>query len=727
MKQVALRVARLNPVVNTLKQSFTVLAVQDATVLLEAFIRLPHRHGFFHEGAIVRRVEEGDFFWNLAGEIDGDLNDFPREGFRITRFDREKLGLRRNLHRRSWQKSSPDRRADSFRREHGVKTERDDHHQQRVAKSKQRLPVDRLIDFDMRQRHRCLFFQRRHDLGSHFAVGGFQVDIVQQRAVEFGRGIFDRLRRVKLIDALQPGHHDFPADPGQCPDQQQRQQTDPPQIPEAARHDPVVKHDKHQQIRHHGDGHATGRREDIGGANSLSGLLQLKPDVLVEFGVRFFLLGASSSCLCLISHVKSSERSLRLEVEVGCSEQSVRNRSTARDPIGRIVPPNPITRKVAVRKNSQGERRLLSCRQDAAAATTQLAKRCRFVRIHPAQPLRMARPAKAVVQCPAEPDFRERPCDDLVQLSRVEPSQRGKELRGRGREVAVRGEDFFLSKHGPGIEPRQRNRTEPHSASRELTEIDIVDQRERRSRCVVLSQHSWRRSGLRIGRIARRAYRADGTDHLFKLLLRHASVAKQPRGRFGHQEDRRLDADKARTAVEDQVDSLTERRGDVPGGCRTELPERIGTWRGDRQIDFQEQLAGLRMRRHPNGHRRQAGRHQVRHQIRLRQNERQRSRPERLHQSFGERTDLSGELRQPFRIGNVDDERVKMRPVLCLENSRHGFRVESVCPEPVHRLGPERDEAAFAQRARSEVDVSRDRAGGHRLRVRRERHGGREF
>ena len=72
-------------------------------------------------------------------------------------------------------------------------------------------------------------------------------------------------------------------------------------------------------------------------------------------------------------------------------------------------------------------------------------------------------------------------------------------------------------------------------------------------------------------------------------------------------DDGALQADRARAAVEDEVDGFAQLGGDVLGGGRADPARRVGARGDDGQPDLAQERLGRRVRRHPDGHGREAG------------------------------------------------------------------------------------------------------------------------
>ena len=205
---------------------------------------------------------------------------------------------------------------------------------------------------------------------------------------------------------------------------------------------------------------------------------------------------------------------------------------------------------------------------------------------------------------------------------------------------------------------------------------------------------------------------SDGTDDGLDLLLRQSAMTQDLDAALNDKHDSRFDADRRRSAIQDQIDPLPERLCDMLGRGRTQLTEGVRTGGGNRQIDEPQEFASLRVRRHSDGDAGQSGRDQIRHEIGLGQHHRERSRPERGGQSASGGRDLTHQSRQPAFIGDMHDQRIKVRAVLGLKDARDRLLVESVSAESVDRLGGKRDEPAGSQ----DVGCLRD-VGGDRTRM----------
>ncbi len=166
----------------------------------------------------------------------------------------------------------------------------------------------------------------------------------------------------------------------------------------------------------------------------------------------------------------------------------------------------------------------------------------------------------------------------------------------------------------------------------------------------------------------------------------------------GQVEDRRLDADRARAAVKDEVDPARRgrrararrssgwcaRRG-WPTGRRRPHPARRASlrancWSGTRNptVSRPPVTASGTVRR-------------------ARDDQRQRTRPERVREGACIRTDPARVAVEHVAIGPVHDQRVAGRPALDGEDPPYGVRALGVGAKPVDRLGRKRDDAAVRQ------------------------------
>ena len=145
-----------------------------------------------------------------------------------------------------------------------------------------------------------------------------------------------------------------------------------------------------------------------------------------------------------------------------------------------------------------------------------------------------------------------------------------------------------------------------------------------------------------------------------------------------------------------------------------ELPEQIRARSGHWDISQSQQLQRQWVRRHPHRDAGQAGGDEIGNQLGFRQHERQRSRPKsrgELLSGFGPSRHQS---REPRTIGDVNDQRIEVRPILHREHASDRVDVQSVGSQAVHRLGREAHELPLTQQASGMDDIYSDGAT-HRL------------
>ena len=167
-------------------------------------------------------------------------------------------------------------------------------------------------------------------------------------------------------------------------------------------------------------------------------------------------------------------------------------------------------------------------------------------------------------------------------------------------------------------------------------------------------------------------------------------------------DDRAFDADFARPTVEDHRDLAVQVGFDVRGGRRRHVAEPVCRGRGDAFAADRSERHEQRLRHRVRGHAQSdavlsAG-DRIADVWRARQDQRQRSRPER----FGERLRARRHVTRPSmdvrRVRYVHDQRMIGGTTLHREDPAHRVSTRCVGTEPVHGLGRKRDELAIAQR-----------------------------
>ena len=190
----------------------------------------------------------------------------------------------------------------------------------------------------------------------------------------------------------------------------------------------------------------------------------------------------------------------------------------------------------------------------------------------------------------------------------------------------------------------------------------------------------------------------DGSDLGLDRLPGYAAGAQQGGRRGRKVEHRRLDADEAGPAVEDQRHARAQRLGHMLGARRADGAAAVGRGRGDRPAGGTDQ--GLR-----DGMRRRADRHGIETCGRqqgngrawtARQHQCEWPRPEPRRQLVGSLVPKN-ELPSLAGIEHVADQRIEPRPSLGLEDRRDRALVGGVGAQAIDRLGREGDEVAAAQ------------------------------
>lgn len=148
------------------------------------------------------------------------------------------------------------------------------------------------------------------------------------------------------------------------------------------------------------------------------------------------------------------------------------------------------------------------------------------------------------------------------------------------------------------------------------------------------------------------------SQHRFEVLTRHPAGPQDGRVLAGDVDDRRLDADLAGSAVQHEVDGVTELRADVIHGGGADRAEAVGGRSRDATSESRQQREGDGMVGHAYCHRLQpAGRLQGDPPA-APQDQCQRSGPEAPRQQARGRGHLFDPLVQLLGGGDVDDQRV---------------------------------------------------------------------
>ena len=165
--------------------------------------------------------------------------------------------------------------------------------------------------------------------------------------------------------------------------------------------------------------------------------------------------------------------------------------------------------------------------------------------------------------------------------------------------------------------------------------------------------------------------------------------------------DRRFKTDRARAAVDDEVDAAAQVGEHMRGAGRRDMAGAVGGRRHHRAAECREQRLRGPVRRHAHRDAVEPGEREVADRtIRpLRQHQRQRPRPERGGQPLG----VAIEQAEPARAGNIGDmrdQRIEGRPPLGGIEPRHRLALAGVGAEPIDGLGREGGKPAGGQAAR---------------------------
>ena len=202
------------------------------------------------------------------------------------------------------------------------------------------------------------------------------------------------------------------------------------------------------------------------------------------------------------------------------------------------------------------------------------------------------------------------------------------------------------------------------------------------------------------------------------IASRGSAAGPQQRRLADAGDDGRLDADRARAAIDDQIDAAAQVGEHVRGAGRRDVAGAIGRWRHHRPAE------GARaMRAPPDAPARAPRRCRARPVARsatrairlLWQHQRQRPRPERRRQPFGGGVEDARARARGVDVGDMGDQRIEGRPALGRIEPGDGLAVAGVGAEPVDGLGRKRDQPAGGKAARRGLDRLVDRPSKSRV------------
>ena len=163
---------------------------------------------------------------------------------------------------------------------------------------------------------------------------------------------------------------------------------------------------------------------------------------------------------------------------------------------------------------------------------------------------------------------------------------------------------------------------------------------------------------------------------------------------------RRLHSVRRLSSIENRVDPPVQILRDVVRACRADPPKPVCARRRHRHACRYQQRMRHRMRRHPYPHLLQPRRHDLRNPRMLRRQQRQRSRPEGLHQPVRILAHLVCHHAQHRAIAHMHDQRIPARPLLRRKNLFHRCCIQRIRPQPVHRFRRKRHRPTRPQNLR---------------------------
>ena len=188
-------------------------------------------------------------------------------------------------------------------------------------------------------------------------------------------------------------------------------------------------------------------------------------------------------------------------------------------------------------------------------------------------------------------------------------------------------------------------------------------------------------------------------QYAFEHVLRDSAGTQDARRTARHVQDSGFHADIAAAAVKNQRDAPVHIHQHMMRRGRAGLAGAIRAGGGNRQLAGAQERRRNRVRRHPHGDGRQTGGNFIRNGGLARQNQRQRPRPESVHQLFRQRGHLT-QGRQLRAVVDVDNQRIIRRTPLRGEDIQHGFCIEGVRTQSVHRFGRKGDKLPVVEQLR---------------------------
>ncbi len=230
---------------------------------------------------------------------------------------------------------------------------------------------------------------------------------------------------------------------------------------------------------------------------------------------------------------------------------------------------------------------------------------------------------------------------------------------------------------------------------------NALHQYQPRSRRIMPHTHPRRRS--RLARLTLLEFRPKlhiAPAHRAKLLQRDHPRPINHALPLPHIHHRRLHPVRCLSAIQNRVDPAVQILGHVVRACRADPSKPVRARRRHRHLRCHQQRMRHRMRRHPRSHLLQPRRHQLRHFGMLRKQQRQRSRPERIHQPPRILTHFRRHLLQHRCLADMHNQRIPARPLLRRKNPPYCLGIQRIRPQPIDRLRRKRHRPARPQNLR---------------------------
>ncbi len=215
------------------------------------------------------------------------------------------------------------------------------------------------------------------------------------------------------------------------------------------------------------------------------------------------------------------------------------------------------------------------------------------------------------------------------------------------------------------------------------------------SRAIVPGEHSWAPKDRTGGWIP---FQQPHPGNQCNLIRPDDPRAQDPWRSTGHVHHRALDPHVAVASINDQPNPSTQSRGHVGGGRRGQLVRKVGARCSQGKSTGPDDGLHQGMERPTDTHRLPTRSDDIRNAITPRNHQSQRSRPEACRKTCRHLRPFAGALDCPVSIGNMNDQRVRCRPSLDLEDPSDRPGIVGIGGKPVDGLRRQRHDFPSLQR-----------------------------